>query len=216
MKLIRILNTFINRCIKKYNLYKFRKEWRRLNYFNETSAKNIFPIFQVEIGIGTYGDIDILKHTDSSEKLRIGNFCSIAPNVQFILGSEHPYHYISTFPFKAKVCGQTYEALSKGDINICDDVWIGYGVVILSGITINQGAIIAAGSVVTKDVPAYAIVGGNPAKFIKYRFEESIIVKLVNIDFSKFDKDFIKNNLNNLYSEIDKSNIDQLMNVFKK
>lgn len=112
--------------------------------------------------------------------------------MQFIFGSEHPYHCILTFPFKIKVCGQAYEALSKGDIKICDDVWIGYGAVILSGITIGQGAIIAAGNIVTTNVPAYAIVGGNPAKFIKYRFEESIIAKLINIDFSKFDQDFIK------------------------
>lgn len=95
---------------------------------------------------------------------------------------------------------------------VCDDVWIGYGAMILSGLTINQGAIIAAGSVVTKNVPAYAIAGGNPAKIIKYRFEDSIIDKLVKIDFSKLDKNLIINNVNDLYRKIEKSTIQILMN----
>ena len=65
---------------------------------------------------------------------------------------------------------QSTEAFGKGDIIVEDDVWIGYGAVIMSGVTIKQGAVIAAGSVVVKDVPAYSIVGGAPAKIIKYRF----------------------------------------------
>lgn len=71
-----------------------------------------------------------------------------------------------------------HEATSKGDIVVKDDVWIGYGSIILSGVHIGQGAVIAAGSVVSHDVPPYAIVGGVPARLIKYRFSEEMTKKL--------------------------------------
>jgi serine acetyltransferase len=94
------------------------------------------------------------------------------------------------------------EAFSKGNIVIDDDVWIGYGVTILSGVHIGQGAVVAAGAVVTKDVPPYAIVGGVPAKIIKYRFSPEIIEELMKIDYSKLEEDDIKNHIDDLYSEI--------------
>ena len=83
------------------------------------------------------------------------------------------------------------EGTSKGDIIVGDDIWIGYGAVILSGITIGQGAIIGAGAIVTKNVPPYAVVGENPAKIIKYRFEENIIKELLRIDFNKITDEAI-------------------------
>lgn len=212
--LFRVLKTMINLCIKKYDFYKYRKEWRALNQHNETTIKNKFPISQVKVGMFTYGAIDVLKHSAGNEILDIGNFCSIAPNVQFVLGSDHNYSCLSTFPFKVKVFGQQYEALSKGDIKICDDVWIGYGSIILSGVIINQGAIVAAGSVVSRDVPPYAIVGGNPAKVIKYRFDKEIIDGLMKINFSNFDEAKIRNNINDLYRDVENSNIDELVKIF--
>lgn len=214
--LFRIIKTIFMYFSSKYDVYKFRKKWRSLNHHNETVSKNKFPISQVKVGKCTYGVLNILKHTDSNEILYIGNFCSIAPNVQFILGSDHQYSCMSTFPFKVKIFNQEYEATSKGDIRVYDDVWIGFGTIILSGIKINQGSIIAAGSVVTKDVPPYAIVGGNPAKIIKYRFDKNIIEKLLRIDFSKLDKNLITKNVNNLYRKIDDSNIDELIRLFGK
>jgi acetyltransferase-like isoleucine patch superfamily enzyme len=199
--LFRILKTIFKFCATKYSLYNYKKKWRDINHHNETMPKNVFDISQVKIGRYTYGGISVLKHSNSDEKLYIGDFCSIAPNVQFILGSDHKYNCISTFPFKVKVIGQQYEALSKGDIRVLDDVWIGYGSIILSGVTINQGAIVVAGSVVTKDVPHYAIVGGNPARIIKYRFDQCIIDKLVKIDFSKLDYELINSNINTMTEE---------------
>lgn len=214
MDLFKIFKIIINSFIYKFNFYKFRKEWRSQNEFNTTRPINYFDISSVKVGKYTYGDIYVLKHTNSSEKLYIGNFCSIAPEVKFILGSDHSYKYISTFPFKVKMLNEKYEAISKGDIRIGDDVWIGQGSIILSGVTVNQGAIIAAGSVVTKDIPHYAIVAGNPAKIIKYRFEKSIIDKLALIDFSKFDQALVRRNIEYLYQNVDNSNIDDLINIF--
>lgn len=212
----KIVNAVYLRIACRLELFKLKAKWKRKNNHNFTSINKIMDIDKIIVGKYSYGIIDILKHNDSNEKLNIGNFCSIAPNVQFILGSDHPYNCISTFPFKVKVCGQQYEASSKGDINVFDDVWIGYSSIILSGVTINQGAIIAAGGVVTKDVPHYAIVGGNPAKIIKYRFDKDIIEKLVKIDFSKFDKELITNNVNDLYKKVDNSTIDELIRIFNK
>ena len=92
------------------------------------------------------------------------------------------------------------EGTSKGDIIVGDDIWIGYGAVILSGITIGQGAIIGAGAIVTKNVPPYAVVGENPAKIIKYRFEENIIKELLRIDFNKIPDEAIYRNIVELYA----------------
>ena len=100
------------------------------------------------------------------------------------------------------------EALTKGKIIVKDDVWIGMSVLILSGITIGQGAVIAAGSVVTKDVPPYAIVGGNPAKILKYRFSSEIIEKVKNVDLSKIK---LKKNKGNLYEKLTEKNIKNLL-----
>lgn len=97
------------------------------------------------------------------------------------------------------------EAVSKGDITIEDDVWIGYGATILSGVKIGQGAVIAAGAVVTRDVPPYAIAGGVPAKVIKWRFPQAIIDKLVKIDFSKLDEKMVRKHIDELYEKVDEN-----------
>ena len=112
---------------------------------------------------------------------------------------------VSTYPFKKLMLHGEQEAISKGDIIIEDDVWIGYGAIILSGVHIGQGAAIAAGAVVSKDVPAYAIVGGVPAKIIKYRFSESVRRQLEKIDFSKIENKFVEEHISQLYEEIDEN-----------
>ena len=126
-----------------------------------------------------------------------------------MLGGEHNYRNLSTYPFKAKFFNQP-ESENKGDIIVQDDVWIGYGVTILSGVTIGQGAVIGAKSVVAKDVPPYSIFCGN--KVIKYRFSNDIIEQLLKIDFSKIDDDFIKNNSELLYSKVNEKTINEIIN----
>lgn len=186
-----------------------RKKWRILNKHNGTRMirTNAGPI--VKVGNYTYGNLYV--HISNTERLiTIGNYCSIAENVCFVLNSDHPLHCISTFPFKTIVLGlPNYEVVSKGDIIVDDDVWIGYGATIMSGVHIGQGAVVAAGAVVTKDVPPYAIVGGVPANVIKYRFEPDMIEKLLKIDYSKLTKEDIEKHIDDLHTELkDPSQLD--------
>lgn len=182
-----------------------RTKWRKINPHNNTRAENIFPLDCVQVGKYTYGNLRVIK-TNKGGKLKIGNFCSVSDNNTFILNSDHYTKNISTFPFKVRCIGtEQEESIYKGDIIINDDVWIGYNVTILSGVTIGQGAVVAAGAVVTKDVPPYAIVGGIPAKVIKYRFNEEVRNKLEKVDFSKFDIDFVRCHIEDLYKEVDEN-----------
>ena len=98
--------------------------------------------------------------------------------------------------------GESLEGTSKGDIIVADDVWIGYRATILSGVHIGQGAVIAAGAVVTKDVPPYAIVGGVPARVIKYRFPEEMVGELMRIDYSKLTEEMVREHIEDLYSAL--------------
>lgn len=113
----------------------------------------------------------------------IGAFCSIANNL-IVGGAQHPMNWVSTSPVFYAVSGGTGHHLGNNTpppdkrTIIGNDVWIGSRVTIMQGVRISNGAVIGAGSVVTKDVPPYAIVAGVPAKIIKYRFSEEIIAKL--------------------------------------
>ena len=186
----------------KIRLYRLRKLWRKKNSHNKTTINRIVPIDRIDIGIGTYGDITVLSYNDKTT-LSIGNYCSIAPEVTFMLDVEHYTNHISTYPFKRQLLNDKDEAFSRGNIVIGDDVWIGYRALIMSGVNIGQGAVIAAGAIVTKDVPSYAIVGGVPAKVIKYRFSEDVCKKLIEIDYNLFTVDIIQGHINELYKPIE-------------
>lgn len=192
--------------------------WRHLNQHNETFLVKIsgpINLNDIKIGSKTYGGLTIFSFGNENEKLTIGNYTSIADDVSFLLGGNHPYQGFSTFPFLAKYFN-TPEAATKGQIKIGDDVWIGYRSTILSGVTIGQGAIIAAGSVVTNDIPPYSIAGGNPAKVIKYRFKEELINKLKNLDFSKLTDELILKNKNILYEPLTLENVDDILRNLKE
>lgn len=182
---------------------KVQKEWRKRNKHNLTYVikSGSLKIDNIVIGKGTYGGLNVFNCTDYN--LSIGNYCSIAKNAVFILGVDHRTSTISTYPFKTNVLHAGEEAVSKGNIIVDDDVWIGYGATILSGVHIGQGAVIAAGAVVSRDVPAYAIVGGVPAKVLKYRFTETVRKKLMKIDYSKIDKVFVNKHIESLYDDIE-------------
>lgn len=183
-------------------LFLFRRKYRRLNSHNRTTIRNFCDLSKVIVGKETYGIINVTDFSPSSTKLYIGSYCSIAPNVAFLLGGEHQLHSISTFPFKVWRFGYEREAGSKGNIVVSDDVWIGEGAIICSGVTIGQGAVVAAGSVVARNVEPYSVVGGNPARHIKYRFDDKIRAELLKIDIAKLFDSFNESDIDLLYSEL--------------
>jgi acetyltransferase-like isoleucine patch superfamily enzyme len=159
--------------------------WRQRNAHNQTVIRNLFDFEKVRVGQATYGPLNIQEWGHPDEQLTIGHYVSISEGVTFLLGGNHPYQGITTFPVKVKFLGHAKEAQTKGAISVGDDVWLGHNAMVMSGVTISQGAVVAAGSVVTRDVPPYAIVAGNPARIVKYRFSELIIQELLKINYSK-------------------------------
>lgn len=122
----------------------------------------------------------------------VGAFCPISNQVMLLVDVNHDYSSVSMSGQVSDLIPVSYRNKRKGSIIIQNDVWIGYGVTILSGVTIHNGAVIAANSTVTKDVPPYAIVAGNPAKVVKYRFSQDIIDGLQRIQWWYWDDTTIK------------------------
>lgn len=183
--------------------YIKNKIYRKRNSHNYTQNFASGTWERVTVGNETYGEINAFMAAEEGG-LHIGNYCSIAEGVQFMVSMEHPLNFLSTYPFRTIYWGdgRNYDALSKGDIIVEDDVWIGKNAVILSDVTIHQGAVIATGAVVTKDVPAYAVAGGVPAKVIKYRFQEEVINELLKIDYGRLTKELVEKHMDELYMEI--------------
>ena len=134
-----------------FKLAKAKKNWRSQNAHNQTRVNSIFDQSLVHVGNYTYGTINIVS-TNVGSKVTIGHFCAISDNVKFVINNDHPIDYISTYPFKTRVLNGKPESISKGDIVVQDDVWIGLNAIIMSGVKIGQGAIVAAGAVVTNDL----------------------------------------------------------------
>ena len=138
------------------------------------------------------------------DKLIIGKFCMIASDVKFIMnGANHLTNALTTYPFaifgngwEKAMDGRNYP--QKGDINIGNDVWIGYNATIMAGVTVGDGAVIATNSTVITDVEAYSIVGGNPATEIKKRFSDDKIASLLELKWWNWDKEKITGNIQNL------------------
>jgi virginiamycin A acetyltransferase len=160
---------------------------------------------------------NVLYHYSfSKDKLIIGKFCALARNLKFIMnGANHQISGFSTYPFYIfgngweKVTPQDDQLPFKGDTLVGNDVWIGYESIIMPGVTIGDGAIIAARSVVVNDVPPYSIVGGNPAKIIKQRFTAETIKTLQEIAWWNWDINKISANLEYITS----ADIDTLLTI---
>lgn len=182
--------------------------------------KNVVTNANIEIGDYTmYNDFvqdpldfeknNVLYHYPiNKDKLKIGKFCSIACGAKFLFTSaNHKMRSLSTYPFPIffEEWGLDVKNIcdawdNKGDIVIGNDVWIGYEAVILSGITIGDGAIIGSRAVVTKDVEPYTIVGGVPAKSIRKRFDDKTILKLENIRWWNWDEKQIRKGIQAIQS----------------
>ncbi|MGL4949078.1 MAG: CatB-related O-acetyltransferase, partial [Anaeroplasmataceae bacterium] len=181
-------------------------------YLNEykTSVylKNVITKKNIIVGDYTYYDDvlypldfeirNVLFHYENfNDMLIIGKFCSIASNTKFIMGAaNHRIKSISTYPFN--VCGNKWSSITpdhmsqipyKGDTVVGNDVWIGRESVIMPGINIGDGAIVAANSVVTKNVEPYTIVGGNPARIIRKRFDDKFIELLLKLKWWDFEEE---------------------------
>ena len=191
----------------------FKAKWKKANSHNYTTASNIFPIEKVKVGKNTYGPICVYAYGAKGERLTIGSYCSIAADVRFLLSGEHNYKRFSSFPFPAYYEKKERDAFAKGEIVVEDDVWIGFGTTILSGVRIGKGAVIAAGSLISKDVPPYAIVAGNN-KIVKYRFSEEIIQKLKDIPLDKINPNYVRNQ-DCCMQEVTQENIDQIIEALE-
>ena len=199
----------LKRIRRSIAFQKLRIDWKIKNKDNQTYPVSLFNIDRVSVGKGTYGPIKAISYECEDSRLIIGNYCSIGIDTLFLLGGEHNYKSISTYPFRELLMHKSVETISKGPIVVEDDVWICDKATILSDVHIGQGAVVAAGAVVTKDVPPYAIVGGVPAKVIKYRFEPEMIEELLKIDYSKLTKEDIEKHIDDLYTELkDPSQLD--------
>ena len=127
-------------------------------------------------GTGAYGVPRVVTFRGCDSRLRVGPYASITSGATVLLGGNHPTGWVSLYPFRARLgLPGAYEdgmPSSKGDVTIGPDAWIGFEALILSGVRIGVGALVAARAVVVKDVPDYAIVAGNPATVLRHRFSE--------------------------------------------
>jgi acetyltransferase-like isoleucine patch superfamily enzyme len=167
----------INKYWRKKNTHNFTK----IGKIRSQAALNLIKSGRITVGKGSYGLINFYTSGNPNEQLTIGEYCQISGQSSFLLGGEHRYDLITSFPIRELLFHMGVSSYTKGPIILEDEVWIGVNALIMSGVHIGKGAVVAAGAVVTKNVPAYSIVGGVPAKVIKYRFPDEIVRKLVNI-----------------------------------
>lgn len=179
--------------------------------------KNVVNRPNILIGEYTYyDDVNGAEHFEDhvthhyeflGDKLIIGKFCAIAKGIEFVMnGANHRMCSVTTYPFN--IMGHGWEKSAptlddlplKGDTIVGNDVWIGQNVTVMPGVHIGDGAIIAANSLVAKDVPPYHIAGGNPCKIIKKRFEDDLIDYLLALEWWNWDDKKIFDHLENLSS----------------
>ena len=164
-------------------------------FFTEIRMKGAIRSGKAVVGRHSYGKVYLYGEIS---KLYIGNFCSIGPDCWAFIGSNHRHDFISTYPFSyTKKHGRDWGSDTdfsscNGDVVIGNDVWIGKGVTILSGVTIGDGAVVGAKALVTKNVAPYSMVGGNPARHIRYRFDNDTIAKLLEIQWWNWEDEKIK------------------------
>jgi len=174
----------------------------------------------IEAGLYTYGHGNIRTVTHGSNaKLKLCKFCSIAVDQTAFLGGNHRIDWVTTFPF-SHTATDTFDVgpiighpSTKGDIIIGNDVWLGQGCTLMSGINIGDGAVIAAHSHVVKDIAPYTLAGGNPARPIKLRFEQRIVDALMELKWWDLEVDVIKTIVPDLCLE---PNYDKLQELIQK
>ena len=176
--------------------------------------KNVVTRPNIEVGDYSYYDdpVDATRFEDDcvlhhhefmGDRLVIGRFCAIASGTRFVMnGANHAMDGFSTYPFNIFAGGweegfdpTTWTAASRGDTVVGNDVWIGMDALVMPGVTIGDGAIVATRSTVVGDVPPFAVVGGNPARVVRMRFDEATVARLVAVAWWSWDADRITRNL---------------------
>lgn len=212
------------KLVKLFNIKRIKKKINKTNNFSLLSIideKSYFGNYTKLIGHSWITDSSIGDFTyivsSSISTSNIGKFCSIGKGTMIGGLGSHPTNMISTHPSfysSLKQCGYSFVSENQYNesiiTNIGNDVWIGVNAIVLDGVTIGNGVIVAAGAIVTKDVPPYAIVGGVPAKIIRYRYSEFDIEKLQEIKWWDLDlkhlsliqKEIVTNNIKGLSSKI--------------
>lgn len=196
--------------LKKYLVKLILKLPEQINYAPIKSIKdyNRKVGSLITVGEGTYGAVHIIKHSWNLEtRVHIGKYCSIADNLHVFLGGNHNMNSVTTFPFSSDSSPDNLfgtkgmQPISNGDIEIGNDVWIGSHVSIMSGVKLGSGSVVAAFSHVVKDVLPYEVVGGNPAKHIKFRFSNEVISQLLEIAWWNWPQAEILKNVTLLLNE---------------
>lgn len=174
-----------------YQLRRLRNVWWGED---EAVLRRLQRTGKVVYGRGSYGVPKIHEFPHDPARLLVGNYCSVGGT--YLLGGQHAVDHVTTYPLRINLrlegAGEDGNPARRGDIVVGSDVWTGYGSWIMSGLTIGDGAVVATGAVVTRDVPPYAIVGGTPAKVIRYRFTEQQRAALLAIRWWDWPEDEIR------------------------
>jgi acetyltransferase-like isoleucine patch superfamily enzyme len=186
------MNPFVAFFAKVFLFLQYKKEeylfWRSKKYINSW-------------GELSYGLPSIISF-DKKSKVSVGSYVSIASNVTFLLGANHASGLVTTFPIdRIDPSKTTADSNERGNIEIGNDVWIGYGATLIGNVRVGDGAIIGAHALVVDDIPPYAVVGGVPAKVIKYRFSSEQIEKLLAIAWWNWNTKTVQERQKDIYSK---------------
>lgn len=196
-------------------LLALRWRWFARNRHNETSPVNVFDIDRVSVGEYSYGPLRVIDGGGYSH-LTIGSHCSIAEDVTFVLSGEHHLHAVTTLPLRTFVLGEAQDALSNGNIDVEDDVWIGHGAIVLSGVRLARGSVIAAGAVVAHDTAPYSVVGGVPARQISTRVAAEMVSRVQQLDLTLLSPALVADNIELLEHPLDEETIRTLEGLLRR
>lgn len=163
---------------------------------SEALRKYFVSKYEIEVGLYSYGCFDPKRIPRGT---KVGRYCSFAPT-SYIFNGNHGLDFISTNPYlyNTKLGLVEVEAIQRTRCTVEDDVWLGHNSIILPSVrVVGRGAIVAAGAVVTKDVPKYSVVAGNPARVIKYRFSEEVIHQIENTRWWELSKEGLSSLIRN-------------------